>query len=187
MSKPVCLNLGQATLPWVESLDYLGITISSHHNFNIDLTNTRRKFFRTVNQILSKCSHTSDLVKLSLLESYALPILLCALESLNLPTSDLITINTWWNSVYRKIFQYNKWESVRLLISYLHRLDFLHLCNLRTISFSQKMLDRNRHPVFDSTSFTYCINNTYCSSNECFNIFNKCNCSASFSFNYTNF
>ena len=140
------LILGHTPLPWTKNLDYLGITISSGPTFNIDLNNTRRKFFRTVNQILSKCTFTSDLVKLSLLESYALPVLMYAVESLNLPTLDLITINSWWNSVYRKIFHYHKWESVRLLISYLNRLDFLHLCNLRTVSFTQKMLTNNNPP-----------------------------------------
>jgi len=33
-----------------------------------------------------------------------------------------------WNSVYRRLFGFHKWESVRGCISGLGRLDFVHLC-----------------------------------------------------------
>jgi len=53
---------------------------------------------------------------------------------------DLAEINSWWNSVYRKIFNFNKWESVKQLICLLGRLDVLHLENIRRIHFIKKML-----------------------------------------------
>src|SRR6267154_5521977 len=120
---PTNLLIGNFNLPWADNLEYLGICISRVKSFHIDFTTTRKKFFASVNAILSKCNFTSQLVKLTLLESHSLPILLYAVESLNLPKTQITELNSWWNSVYRKIFNYQKWQSVRLLISSLGRLD----------------------------------------------------------------
>lgn len=166
------LKIGSVDLPWVETLDYLGVKIVCDKSFKVDLSVIRRKFFVSVNTILSKCSLTSDLVKLSLLESYSLPILLYAVECLNLPNSQLYEVNSWWNSVYRKIFHYNKWESVRLLISCLGRLDLFHIINLKSINFICKMIENSK----GSYDFEYFLMYIYRPSSECFDIFNKYNC-----------
>ena len=93
----------------------------------------------SVNSILSKCKYTNEIVKLQLLESHCLPIILYATECIDLKKSDIKAINSWWNSVYRKIFGYNKWESVKKLICSLQRLDVPHLINLRQLSFVKRM------------------------------------------------
>ena len=87
-------------------------------------------------------------------------------------------INSWWNSVYRKIFGYNKWESVKSLISSLRRLDVLHLVNLRKLSFMKKM------SVISSpaTSFTKILN-YFMQSGNCISVLNKYNCQFSWSIN----
>src|SRR6267154_1127406 len=72
------LTLGDVQLPWVDKIEYLGVTILRAKSFQIDLSTIRRKFFISTNSILSKCSYTSDFVKLYLLESHCLPILLYA-------------------------------------------------------------------------------------------------------------
>ena len=84
------------------------------------------------------------MLKLQLMESYCLPIFTYAIECFKLSVSELAQINYWWNSVYRKIFNYNKWESVRLLICKLQRLDFINIYYLRKISFI-KNLSLNMH------------------------------------------
>ena len=170
--QPSTLSIGQFQLPWVDKLDYLGITLTSANSFTIDLSNIRRKFFTSVNSILSKCTFTSDMVKLCLLESHCLPILLYATESLNLPKSQITVLNSWWNSVYRKIFNYHKWESVRSLISLLGRLDLHHIINLKTLNFIVKM---SECPFTPEPLRNY-LNNVYKFSNECTSVFMKFNC-----------
>jgi len=56
----------------------------------------------------------------------------------NLNKSELSELNMWWNSAYRKIFGYNKWESVKELIFLLERLDLHHLVNLRRLLFIKR-------------------------------------------------
>ena len=140
ISSLASLNLNGAALSWENKIKYLGIWILSDKSFHLDLSETRRKFFMSVNYLLSKCKYTGDLVKLQLCESQCLPILLYATECVNLNNSDLKAINSWWNSVYRKIFGYNKWKSVKQLICQLNQLDFPHIVNLRCLTFAKRML-----------------------------------------------
>ena len=133
------LTLNGSSLEWVDKVKYLGIWISAGKCFQVDFSETRRKFFSAVNSILSKCKYTNDIVKLQLLESHCLPIIMYATECLELKVSDMKEINSWWNSVYRRIFGYNKWESVKGLIYMLNRLDVLHMINLRCLSFVKRM------------------------------------------------
>jgi len=97
------LTLNGNKLQWADKIKYLGIRLPPSKYFCIDLDETRRKFFMSVNSILSKCKYTNDLVKLQLMESHCLPILLYDLKA-----SQIKELNSWWNSVYRKIFGYNK-------------------------------------------------------------------------------
>ena len=148
---PAPILIDATPLEWSQNITYLGINILSDKVFKINLEDIRRKFFVSVNSILSKCNYTSDTVKLSLMESHCLPILLYATESLNLPSSQVKEINSWWNSVYRKIFGYNKWESVKYLILMLGRLDIYHIINQRSIIFMVRMLHNDSNSLFIET------------------------------------
>jgi len=95
------------------------------------------------------------MVKLKLMESHCLPILLYAIESLNMKKSDIVTLNSWWNSVHRKLFKYHKWESVRELIHVMNRLDLYHIVNLRQFLFVKSMILKNGHNVVVSSVMSY--------------------------------
>jgi len=57
----------------------------------------------------------SDIVRLSLMESYVLPILTYAIEAVSLTSSMIHELFVCWNNVYRRIFGMNKWESIKLI------------------------------------------------------------------------
>lgn len=134
------LEFNKVVLQWDSKFKYLGLWLCSAKHFSIDLSEVRRKFFASVNSILYRCKFTSDMCKLKLIESHCLPIILYSIESLNLKRDELSEINSWWNSGYRKIFNYNKWESVKEVICLSGRLDILHIENLRRINFVKSML-----------------------------------------------
>ena len=127
-SHKLALSICNDDIQWVNSLKYLGITVQASNKFCIDLSDTRRKFFISVNNILNKSKRVSDMTKLNLAKSHCLPVLLYGVDSMNLPKKQLKDLNTWWNFVYRKIFNYNRWESVKELISKLNRLDLVGQC-----------------------------------------------------------
>jgi hypothetical protein len=133
------LYINTHEIQWVNKIKYLGVTLQAGTKFSIDLSDTRRKFFISVNNILNKSKRASDMSKLQLIESHCLPILMYGIDGMNLPKSQLKDVNAWWNYVYRKIFNYNKWESVKELISLLNRLDVVHLVRLRRLMFFKRM------------------------------------------------
>jgi len=49
-------------------------------------------------------------------------------------------LNACWNNVIRRLFGYNKWESVSALLLLLERLNVKHLIMLRKINFYKRLL-----------------------------------------------
>jgi len=76
---------------------------------------------------------------------YAIPALL-------LTTRQVDELNACWNNVIRRLFGYNKWESVSALLLSLESLNVKHLIMLRKINFYIRLL-------YSSDVF---IHNTFC-------------------------
>jgi len=64
-----------------------------------------------------------------------IPILMYATPALHLNNNQSSQLNTCWNSDIRKLFGYNKWESVSAVLLGLGRVDFKHLVMLRKVKF----------------------------------------------------
>jgi len=163
--------IASQSMNWSEQIKYLGVWINAHKNFNVDLKESRRKFFMTLNSLLSKTKFACDLVKLKLLESYCLTFLTYGTESGILDNKQLQTINSWWNSAFRKIFGYFKWESVRSLICCLQKLNIIHTENLRRLLFAKNIvscLEMNNTTLVGVT-------NWYIHRSEFQNVLRKCN------------
>ena len=169
--------IGDQTIHWSQQIKYLGVWINAHKNFNVDLKESRRKFFMTLNCILSNTKFACDLVRLKLLESYCLTSLTYGIESGILDNKQLQSMNSWWNSVFRQIFGYFKWESVRNLICCLHKLLSTHTENLRRLLFIKNIVSRS-----DMSNTTLVgITNCYINRREFRTVLEKCNVELSWS------
>jgi len=133
------LQLGGKELSWVSKLKYLGVVLVSNNHFSFCLDSMRRKFFAAVNALNSHCKYVAEPVKLQLYESYCLPILLYGLDCVNLSVRQVHELNVCWNNAYRKIFGFKQWESVKMLIFFMQRLDFRKLYDLRRLLFAYKL------------------------------------------------
>ena len=121
----------------------------------------------TVNGILNKYHNASDISKsFSLWNSFFLPILMYAMESINLSISHCNEINSCWNSVYHTIYHFNKWNSVSELILSLKRLDFKSLyirkCNFikRLAFYSNSVISKIVKLYLTSNDYYKFVNNT---------------------------
>jgi len=74
-----------------------------------------------------------EIVHLTLLLSYGLSILTYAVAVAKCTIRQEDELNACWNSVYRKIFGFNKWESVKSFICGLGRLDFHLFVRIRRV------------------------------------------------------
>ena len=119
--------LCQLAIPWSANFKYLGVNFIASNKLSVDINYTKRKFFVSCNCILGNTRSLDDIIKLNLIESYCLPILTYVVAALKLSNQQISELNSSWNSVYRRIFGFNKWESVRSFINGIGRLDFEHL------------------------------------------------------------
>ena len=91
---------------------------------SFDIDPMLRSFYLSCNCIFSKTAKCDQLLQLRLQETYCLPVISYAAAVISLSKSHLQRLNAGWNSVYRRIFGFNKWNSVK---SFIHGLGFLDL------------------------------------------------------------
>jgi len=91
----------------------------------------KRAFYAACNSIFIYGSDVDELALLSLQESYSLPVLMYAMPALPLRSRQLDELNVCWNNVIRKLFNCNKWESVKSVLFHIDRLNITHLIMMR--------------------------------------------------------
>jgi len=69
-------------------------------------------------------------VRVQLIKSFCLPLLAYCIGALKLKRSVIQELSVCWNNVFRRIFSFKKWESVRVLQVNFGTLDFMHLYDL---------------------------------------------------------
>jgi hypothetical protein len=89
------LLINGVPINWSEKIPYLGITLLKGKNFTTDVSITRRKFFSSVNCIISRTNYVSELARLYLCEAHCLPILMYAMECMAPNTTQCKDINSW--------------------------------------------------------------------------------------------
>jgi len=72
----------------------------------------------------------NDMTLLHLQETYSLSVLMYAIPALLLTTRQVSELNACWNNAIRRVFGYNKWESVSALLLSLERLNVKRLIML---------------------------------------------------------
>ena len=87
----------------------------------------KRAFCSACNSIFSYGFGVDELALLSLHESCSLPVLMYAVPAHSLKSKQIDELNVCWNNVIRWLFNYNKWESVKVVLAALYRLKFLIL------------------------------------------------------------
>jgi hypothetical protein len=119
--------LGKDTISWSNTFKYLGLNFIAGKKLTVDINVIKRKFYVSCNCILGNTKTMNDIIRLNLMEAHCLPILTYATGAMKLSCTQSAELNACWNSVYRRIFGFNKWESVREFINGIGRQDFNHL------------------------------------------------------------
>ena len=130
------LTLDGKNIEWVESWSYLGVTLKSHKNFNCDIDEKVKSFYRCANAILRIDGKSDETVMLQLIESHCIPILTYAIETIHVADRDQRRrLRVAYNSIFRRIFGYRDWESVTNLQHALRRPTWEELVVNRTAKF----------------------------------------------------
>ena len=154
------LKIGDQCIKWVDRLRYLGVHLVGGKMLKFDISVVLRKVYGVANSILAKTKYVSDLVKLSLIEAFVFPVLMYGLDAIDLSQSQLRELSVCVNNIYRRIFNMNQWESVKLIQFFCGRLDFLHMYNLQKLNFMCK-LSMTDNPVIAEGYWHFKLSNYY--------------------------
>ena len=110
-----CLRMYGEVLESVQKYNYLGVEIVAGANFSTCITKRMIRFRSSANTILNASSKSSEPVLMKLLFTICVPHLTYASEVLSFSTRQLQPMNVALNDCIRRIFGYNRWESVRFL------------------------------------------------------------------------
>jgi hypothetical protein len=127
--------LGNESINWVSQITYLGVRICGGRSLSFDLSATKQAFFSASSCIYANAKFNDQIIHLSLQETFCKPILTYGIVAMHLTVEQTRILNCCWNSVYRRIFGFNKWESVSCFICGLGRLDLHHIILLSRAKF----------------------------------------------------
>ena len=152
------------SITWSKCFKYLGVNFVCNKTLQLDVNVIKRKFYASCNAVICNSGSADEIVKLSLCESFCIPLLVYGVPFCNLNRAILQELNVCWNSVMRRIFGFHRWESIRDFISNLGRMDFIHIRMLHFIKFCKFGL-QSRNDIFKSSI------RKFLSSSECRDIF----------------
>ena len=111
--KPVYLD-GKA-IDYVTSIRYLGTTVASSPGLIFSARDDLLNFYRSANSILNAVQKTKDEVLIHLLYTNCVPTLTYACSVKEYPPREMQECHVALNDAIRKIFTYNRWESIKHL------------------------------------------------------------------------
>lgn len=140
------LELDGKPIDWVEKWSYLGVTLQSDKQFNCNIDEKIKSFYRCANSILRVDGRSDEMVMLRLLETHCVSILSYAIEVIHVANRDeRRRLRVAYNSLFRKLFGYRQWESVSDLQHALFRPTWEELVAQRTKKF---MFGVAKCPIF---------------------------------------
>ena len=133
------LLLCNEPIEFVKEWKYLGAFIIAGKNIALSPKNDLRNFYASFNSIYNSCTRLSEVVLMHLLFTNCVPNLTYAAEVKNLTASEMTKCNTALNDAIRKIFTFNRWESIRSLTAGLGYPDLYTIFDKRRSSFFSEL------------------------------------------------
>jgi len=93
------LHIGNKPILKADKLRYLGWYFDSRKMIKIDILPIMRKFYGSANSILCHSKYISELTKLSLFESFAMPVLTYGFDALFVDPVQIRKLNVCGNSI----------------------------------------------------------------------------------------
>jgi len=143
------MYLDSQCIEWTNSIKYLGVYLQSGKTVKFDINPCKRAFYIACNSIFMHGADINELALLSLQESYSLSILMYAAPALAFTSKQIQELNACWNSVIRRLFGYNKHESVKAVLLGLGRLNVRHLIMQRKLKFYKSLYLSNNSLLYN--------------------------------------
>ena len=129
------MYLDNDIINWTGSIKYLGLHMVGGKKLSFDIHTFRRSFYAAFNNIYSHTKTLEEPVQLALFESYCLPLLTYAAGAVTYNQQQVRDLNVCWNTMYRTVFNFNRWESVKSFINGLGKLSLQYILKVYKVKF----------------------------------------------------
>ena len=109
------LTIGGGEIEFVEKIKYLGTNIISNPSIAFSHEGDLRSFYRSANSVLNQLFEPDECIQMCLLYSHCVPCFTYASAIKDYTGRQMSDCNTALNDAIRKIFTFQRWESVRSL------------------------------------------------------------------------
>ena len=134
------LLLDGKAIEWVDSWVYLGVSLKSSNKFSCSVVDRLNKFYKCANAIFRIDGYSDELTMLRLVETHCVPLLTYGVEIIHISDpEEQRKLRVAYNSLFRKIFGYRYFDSVRELQGFLCRPTWEELAEKRKATFMQKL------------------------------------------------
>jgi len=127
--------------------------IVSGKSLKVDVSTRIRKFYASANALFCSSKYVCELTRLCLCESFVLPVLTYGCEGVDLSTDNINRLNVCWNDVYRKIFGFHRWESVKYVQLHCERLDLVRIVQLHRLKFLNRLFNSRNQVICQCLSW----------------------------------
>ena len=141
-------------LETVAQYKYLGVTVVAGGSFAVSEKKFLRNFRCSVNTILSVRQRSSEQVLMKLLYAICVPTLTYACDAFSYSNKQINSMNIAMNDSIRRIFTFNRWESVsylRLMFGFPSLIETFHHRTERFL----KLIPRTRNPTLVALKAVY--------------------------------
>ena len=135
--QPITLN--GDPLEFVSEWKYLGVTLTSDNGFYCSAKKPRSSFYCSVNSVLNVMRKPSQVVLMKLLYSICVPILTYACDVATYHYKEKQSLHVAVNDAIRRIYSYDRWESVKTLRESLGYLSVTQIFAERKESFENNL------------------------------------------------
>ena len=132
------LSLDGTTIDIVSEWRYLGTTIVAGKELSFSARSELRSFYCSVNSLLSAQRMPNEAVQMNLLYTMCVPIITYASEVKSYKYVDMHACHVALNDAIRRIFGYNRWESIRSLRTSFGYNDLYHIFHQRGERFGRQ-------------------------------------------------
>jgi len=169
------MTLHSRCLRRVKVFEYLGVRFKNGNCLGVDTSPSIRNCYACSNSILRRSIYIDDMAKLYLIESKCMPLLTYALPGLKLTNIQMKELNKAWNCIYRKLFGFNVWESVKVFIAGLGKLNYAYTKLKPTVNFLRCNLDStNRTLKYIITHNVFSTHLMHCATRITLNVTIRC-------------
>ena len=109
------MTINGGNIEFVEQIKYLGAWIVSNPYLSFSHEEDMRSFYRAANSVLNQLHSPDELILMHLLYTHCVPCFSYAAGTKEYTSKQMIDCTTALNDAIRKIFTFQRWESVRAL------------------------------------------------------------------------